>query len=467
MGQPHMDWSGFSDRALLDIHRKEGSYEAGAAYMSKILGRVIPRSTYYDEMKRRNLTEKTYFPAPAGEKMYPPPATTNQASWSQEWGYFGGMDTTRPVDIPPAMPPTPWPVEATRPINFLPEEPSADEALEERCKQLETQVARYQKQDRLDQRIINKIAKKFSPESFNMTVRNPEFLDPQETRDEYVLLLSDAHYSEVVLPSETSGMEEYNPGIHDDRMVRLFNQIAARQNSAKQPIKRLNVFYLGDMLSGNIHEELESTNAMPASEGTYEYTRHQVEWHRMLEYYFEEQFITGVSGNHPRFHKKTRNKNGWDGCDWISYSNLALVLSSAPGYHFDIPKSNHHDVLLPGGWRALLFHGQGVKSYGASGPEGAVIKRVKELQDQYQNASRPIDYVMLGHWHRASALSITGAKVFINGSIKGIDEYGLNNFGAGTQSEQLLLTVNPECGITDVSYLALEPRVPQRVKSLI
>lgn len=405
-------WDSISDAELQAIRNENGGYRGGAEFLSEMFGQRVPLSTFFDEVKRRGL-----------------------------------------VDVP---------IEPE-----APELPTAEEALAEQCRKLTTELKRYEKRDRLERRIVDAMReeiKGLSAEPFSPN-GSPD-VSGESAEEEYILLLSDGHYSEVVKREETGGLEEYGPAIHDDRMVTLFNQIAIKQSRRVTPVKRLNVFYLGDCLGGDIHEELQVTNAMPAMRAIRKWAGHTVGWHQMLESLFEEQYIAGVSGNHPRLSKKPYNKQAWNTGDWMAYETVKFKLEDSPGYFFDIPESNFHDVILSGGWRFLLMHGQGIKSYGSNGPEVAVKNRVTKLQEQYMFAGKPIDYVTLGHWHRSSALTLTGARAFINGALKGIDEYGLNNFGNGTQAEQVLLTLNPEVGVTDVSYLNLLPKTPNRLRVL-
>lgn len=405
-------WDSLSDRELQLIRDNNGGYRGGAEILSEMFGKRVALSTFFDEVKRRGLIDE------------------------------------------PAKPQEP-------------ELPTAEEALAEQCRKLTTELKRYEKRDRLEQRIVDAMREEIKGiELAPFPPNGSPDVSGDGGGDEYILLLSDGHYSEVVKRQETGGMEEYGPAIHDDRMVNLYNQLAIKQDKRATPISRLNVFYLGDCLSGDIHEELQMTNAMPTMKAIKKWAGHTVGWHQMLESLFEEQYIAGVSGNHPRLTKKPYNKQAWNSGDWMAYNIVEMMLEDKPGYYFDLPESNFHDVILSGGWRFLLMHGQGIKSYGSNGPEVAVKNRVTKLQEQYMFAGKPIDYVTLGHWHRSSALTLTGARAFINGALKGIDEYGFNNFGNGTQAEQVLLTLNPEVGVTDISYLNLLPKTPNRLKVL-
>jgi len=72
----------------------------------------------------------------------------------------------------------------------------------------------------------------------------------------------------------------------------------------------------------------------------------------------------------------------------------------------------------------------------------------------------PIDYFCLGHFHAANALDGIGSKVFMNGSLKGVDEFSLKQFGSGHHPSQLLLTFHEKYGVTGTQYLDLEDVEP-------
>jgi hypothetical protein len=50
-----------------------------------------------------------------------------------------------------------------------------------------------------------------------------------------------------------------------------------------------------------------------------------------------------------------------------------------------------------------------------------------------------VDYVHMGHWHRADVKEFHFAKVFINGSLVGVDDYAFNNGWFSKASQKLLI----------------------------
>lgn len=69
------------------------------------------------------------------------------------------------------------------------------------------------------------------------------------------------------------------------------------------------------------------------------------------------------------------------------------------------------------------------------------MRRVKEKRSQFMEHGIKLDGFALGHFHQANAVS---GPIWMNGSVKGADEYSLKNFGSSDPPEQLLLTFDPD-----------------------
>jgi hypothetical protein len=85
------------------------------------------------------------------------------------------------------------------------------------------------------------------------------------TAQELVLLWSDLHAAEVVSLEETRGINEYNWSIMEQRMEDRSGGLLAHRPLRLQHLDA-HVAMLGDMLSGDIHEELKVTNDRPLAE---------------------------------------------------------------------------------------------------------------------------------------------------------------------------------------------------------
>ena len=280
---------------------------------------------------------------------------------------------------------------------------------------------------------------------------------------EFVLLFSDTHASEVVSHEETLGMNEYDWDIMLGRMARMQRSVLSYQAHRPYPVKKLNVFMLGDMLSGDIHHELAVTNDRSTEEAAVQFGLDSAVWLEEFIPHFPEIHVAGVPGNHPRKTQKPQSKQAFNNGDWTSYNVAQTYLRQNSSITWNIARAAYATAIVAERWRMLLMHGDGIRSSMPGVPWGGVVRRVTTLEQQFAKARQPLDYVALGHFHTANALDGVGVKTFLNGSVKGLDEYSLKQFGSGRPPSQLLLTFHPKQGVTDVSYIDLVDPVPMAV----
>jgi len=341
--------------------------------------------------------------------------------------------------------------QATKDLGELPPEPTDAELLQQRVKELEKQLRKDRKQHVYDERVtravedaIQRAEPKYSPQVIPKSKK-------KGTQHEFVLDWSDLHAGETVSLEETGGMNEYNWEIMLRRLDRVREALFSYQDNRPYPVKKLYVFALGDMLSGNIHAELEATNEIPLAEATVQLGIDGAEWLESLTERFEQIEFHGVVGNHPRAHKKPWAKQGYDNADWTAYHIMSQALRKNNRISFEIPKANQHRVMVSERWPNLIWHGDGVRSSMPGVPWGGIMRRVASLRNQYQQAGQPVEFFHCGHFHTANA--VEQARIIVNGSIKGLDEYSLKAFGGGQPPVQVLSTFHPTRGLTDVSFL--------------
>lgn len=272
---------------------------------------------------------------------------------------------------------------------------------------------------------------------------------------EFVLLWSDLHAGEVVSEVETNGMNAYDWATMLERHDRLKEAVFSFADHRPYPVERLHIFALGDMLGGDIHDELAETNELGVAEATVQAAVDLAPWLGSFVERFRDVRVSGIVGNHGRRHRKPRAKQAFENADWLAYHGLRAALSKEDRITFDIPKAGQHPVELCG-QRALLWHGDGVRSTMPGVPWGGVLRRANALQAQYTQAGAPIDLFCCGHFHTANAVAgPADSWLCMNGSVKGPDEYTLKAFGGGQRARQLLLTLHPDRGLTDVSVIDL------------
>jgi hypothetical protein len=225
-------------------------------------------------------------------------------------------------------------------------------------------------------------------------------------------------------------------------------------------IPRLNVWLLGDMVSGSIHDDLEVTNEMGHEQSVVQLGHDLATWLEEFVPYYEHIHVTGVVGNHPRRHRKPRAKRATDNSDWTLYKFIECYHRNNPAFSFHFPDGKMLDTLVCDRWRVGLLHGDGIRSTMVDVPWGGIVRYGQKLEAQFHKAGRPLDYLACGHWHSANAIDGIGTKLYVNGSIKGVDEYSLQRFGSARAPSQLLLTFHEKRGVAEVQYLDCEDTYP-------
>lgn len=334
-------------------------------------------------------------------------------------------------------------------------EVSEIEMLRQRVQELERDRRKDRKGAVMDERITQAVESAVhSRKPIYKSKAKPRVAKTDE--HEFVLLWSDTHAGEVVSLEETNGINSYDWDTMLGRMGKMRDSLISYQENRPYKIKKLHVLALGDMLSGDIHDELVTTNEIPLAEATVQFGMDGAEWLESLTEHFPEIRFAGVVGNHPRAHKKPWAKLGYDNADWTAMHIMSLWLRRNDRITFEIPRANQHLIEVAQRWRLLLWHGDSVRSSMPGVPWGGVMRRANALQAAYTKQGKPVDMFVCGHFHNPALVQSDAGQVAINGSVKGIDEYSLKAFGGGRPAQQMLLTFHPKRGLTDVSMLDLE-----------
>lgn len=276
---------------------------------------------------------------------------------------------------------------------------------------------------------------------------------------------SDWHYGEVVKKSETGGMNFYNRNVAQLRIARLVENtirlakgFSFKETKDKPP--GIVCAIGGDMLSGDIHEELAETNFAPMFVQSQEVLDLLVGGILELKKHFGKVFVPCVVGNHGRTTRKPRAKHRvYMSYEWNLYVMLERYFANDPDVSIYVPGETDAFFRVAGK-RFLLTHGDalGVKGgdgiIGALGPiaRGSVKMRGSEFK-----IGREFDYLIMGHWHQEIWLPST----FVNNALKGYDEYARLFLRAEpSRPSQMLWFVHPEHGVTARLTVYVDEGIP-------
>jgi hypothetical protein len=261
------------------------------------------------------------------------------------------------------------------------------------------------------------------------------------------LLLTDSHLDEEVDPAQIDGLNAYNRHIAEMRLERFFTSSVKLAKHYLSGVTYDGVVLMlgGDIFSGNIHEELQRTNADTLSGSVLHWLDPMRAGFELLAREFGKVHVAGTPGNHGRMTRKPIAKSrAADNLDFLFYRLLAREFSKDDRFTWEIPTSadTHIQVYET---RYLLTHGDQFR--GGSGIAGALSPLLlgahrKTKRQAY--AGRPYDYMVLGHWHQTMAHK----GLIVGGALKGYDEYAyIGNFDPEPPQQPLWITT-PERGIT-------------------
>ena len=279
-----------------------------------------------------------------------------------------------------------------------------------------------------------------------------------------LLHISDLHAGEEVRAAEISGINEYNPSVFVTRIRRLFSaavEILPRWASDSDLVGVV-VAVNGDLVSGDIHDELRRTNAIPALEQVYLVADELAAGINMLATQFGHAWVTVTPGNHGRTTEKTHAKR----TSALSYdmlvgelirrhfrteSRVTVLLADGPDLEYPIL-----------GWQVFQSHGDALGTGGGKGFAGPVLpiaRGAKNVEWQAYRLHKRHDIILTAHYHTSSN---PARGVLANGSVVGFNEYA-NRIRAGIEPpQQWLALIHEKSGIRERCEIRLDDVTVER-----
>lgn len=261
------------------------------------------------------------------------------------------------------------------------------------------------------------------------------------------LFLSDLHWGEIVRGSQVGGVNQYSLATARQRLHKTV-ETAVELCGILDPQMRYPGIVVplgGDMISGNIHEELQATNELNTMPTVLDLHDHLTVAIKRLADAFGKVFLPCVTGNHGRDTRKTWAKDRTHtSFDWLLYQFLARFFKDDERVTFFIPDGS--DALYRVfGTRYNLTHGDQFRAGDSIiGPIGPLMRGNQKKIARNQAVNQEYDVLLAGHWHQYIHLS----RLIVNGSMKGYDEYAAQgNFGFEPPTQALWVT-HPKFGIT-------------------
>jgi hypothetical protein len=270
---------------------------------------------------------------------------------------------------------------------------------------------------------------------------------PRGTPGVPTLLCSDWHWGEVIDPNQIGGVNKYNLAIAHERAKTLIagtlDLLFHHTVNPKYP--GIVMALGGDMVSGDIHEELTETNELPIMPVVADLFGVLIWCIQTLADKFGNVFVPCVTGNHGRNTKKKRAKGRHHtSFDWLTYILLQKHFEGDRRISFLIPDGpdayyrvyNHRYVLTHGD---QFYGGDGM--IGALGP---IIRGDHKKRSRNGQIDMGYETMLMGHWHQFMPLD----RVIVNGSLCGYNEFANQMNFMFERPRQALWLTHPVRGIT-------------------
>lgn len=298
-------------------------------------------------------------------------------------------------------------------------------------------------------------------EAHNVQLSPPTWLVDKSVKEHEAvptLFLSDTHFDEVVNPEEVNFVNAYDRDIATARLNNFFKNGIKLIYRSGATVPGVVLALGGDLVSGNIHDELAQSNECGIMATIEYWTQQLAAGIKLLNQQFGKVYIPCVTGNHGRNTHKPRNKGrAEDNFDWLIYKMLAWHFADVDDVTFNIPLNTDARWQVYG-VRYQMTHGDQFRGgNGIGGINVPILRGDARKRNREQATNTPYDILIMGHFHQLKDLG----KVIINGSTKGLDEYAMaQNFDFERPQQAFWLT-DPKYGKTIFAPIIVDNDEPE------
>jgi len=274
--------------------------------------------------------------------------------------------------------------------------------------------------------------------------------------------ISDGHHGAIQDPDEIEGFGEFSPEISRRRQVsyahNIVDWVSVHRHAYK--IDDIAVIVTGDLISGDIHEELKTTNAFPAPVQAIEAAKVLAEQLYIFAPHFKTvtvHFI--VEDNHSRLTKKPQAKEaGMNTYNYVVGWHAKELLKLHKNVTFNIYPMNEK-VVHVSTRQYLITHGHAVRGWMGVPWYGVERKVAREavarmqvvMEDLQKAKSVGFHKYIFGHWHTPVDMPLYSCA----GSVSGTDAYD-HQAGRYAKPSQPAWIVHPKHGEFDRTNFWLE-----------
>jgi len=218
---------------------------------------------------------------------------------------------------------------------------------------------------------------------------------------------------------------------------------------ADHPVPEAVLMLGGDMLEG---VSIFPTQAFEVDSTLYEQTFTVV---RLIENMvrtlldgFEKVTVWDIHGNHGRIGRRG-DVPGLDNVDRMIYRIVADRFTDEPRLAWHHANTWHQHVEV-GNYRALLVHGDQIRSFGGNLPAYGIIKKFSAWK---AGVLEPFRDGYVGHFHTSQQLNLpAGGSIYMTGSPESGNEFAREFVAATGEPTQRLNFIDPERGRVTAAY---------------
>lgn len=322
-------------------------------------------------------------------------------------------------------------------------------------KVIKKELKYYKENDVKDEKLIEAlegVIQEYEPFKFiPLRINKKNFNNTSEA----VVQLSDWHFDEIVSAEQMLDINEFSVDIAKRRIDKLFRDTI--YNSSIFGITTINLLFLGDMISGELHD-LAENNELGVIKAILQLADYTSQHIRNLTKYFDKIKILGLVGNHPRTHQKPRYKNKQtENYEYILYEFIKREVKQFA--EFDLPESymklhNIQDISF------LSLHGDIIRGgNGLNAIPGNLSRDISLLAGTLGKTDKKFDYVNIGHFHSSNVTkAFSGAKIIMNGSLIGANDFSLGAIKKGEAPLQNYYIVERNNGVRFIDEIKLDIR---------
>ena len=271
--------------------------------------------------------------------------------------------------------------------------------------------------------------------------------------------LTDTHVGDRVVFDQTTGINAYDLDIFNKRLYGWVEQLILlaeyRRNIAD--VDELVIPMLGDMVSGDIHEELARTNIGNCMEQMMNGAFLIGQAVTKLSRNFKKVRVVAVVGNHGRMTRKIPAKDKYMDWDHMMYQWVAAFCAEQKNVEFHIPK-NFSTIFNVAGRNVLIMHGDSISGGGSSASFTRMVGMMRGLQQQNKETEdvQHFDDVMIGHFHRIDEYDIGTGSLYVCGTMKGSDEFTTNRLHVSSPPKHMVTYWHPDHGNVSKEIIRLD-----------